>query len=167
MPFIVIQCHFRRPPHKPQRDSNGTRTGLDRGLDRDSTGGRSREQTEGRLLQSKIVGVDGRWGENSFSGTIAQQTRIFAPANNNRPQTSLPRRNKLSESPIHKKSDYQKSIARTLQQTIKQTTMGLERRQKPRADRSKKSGQGNRRFGRLVKNRCQTCLNRYFLNNIP
>ncbi|MBR2961691.1 MAG: hypothetical protein IKC42_01500, partial [Alistipes sp.] len=65
--------------------------------------GRSREQTEGRLLQSKIVGVDGRWGENSFSSTIAQQTRIFAPANNNRPQTSLPRRNKLSESPIHKK----------------------------------------------------------------
>ena len=54
-----------------------------------------------------------------------------------------------------------------LQRNSNGTRTGLERRQKPRADRSKKSGQGNRRFGRLVKNRCQTCLNRYFLNNIP
>ena len=45
---------------------------------RDSNGGRSREQTEGRLLQSKIVGIDGRCGENLFSDTIAQQARIFA-----------------------------------------------------------------------------------------
>ena len=45
---------------------------------RDSNGGSSREQTEGRLLQSKIVGIDGRCGENLFSDTIAQQTRKFA-----------------------------------------------------------------------------------------
>jgi len=56
-----------------------------------------------RLSQSEIVGVDGRWGENSFSATIAQQARRFAQANDNRPQTSLPRRNKLTEFPIHEK----------------------------------------------------------------
>ena len=43
-----------------------------------SNGGRSREQTDGRLLQSKIVGVAGRCGENQFSDTIAQQARVFA-----------------------------------------------------------------------------------------
>ncbi len=45
---------------------------------RDSNGGSSREQTEGRLLQSKIVVFDGRCGENLFSDTIARQTRGFA-----------------------------------------------------------------------------------------
>ena len=44
----------------------------------DSNGGSSRVQTAWRLLQSKIVGIDGRCDENLFSGTIAQQTRIFA-----------------------------------------------------------------------------------------
>ncbi len=44
----------------------------------DSNGCRSREQTDGRLLQSKIVGVAGRCGENQFSDTIAQQARVFA-----------------------------------------------------------------------------------------
>ena len=33
---------------------------------------RSREQTAWRLLQSKIVGIDGRCDENLFSGTIVQ-----------------------------------------------------------------------------------------------
>ena len=37
-----------------------------------SNGGSSREQTVWRLLQSKIVGIDGRCDENLFSGTIVQ-----------------------------------------------------------------------------------------------
>ena len=65
---------------------------------RDSNGGRSREQTEGRLSQSKIVGIDGRCGEKLFSSTVAYQTRGFETANDNRPLTTLPRRNKQCES---------------------------------------------------------------------
>ena len=40
----------------------------------------------------------GDGGENLFSNSIAQQARGFAQANNNRPQTTLPRRNTLTES---------------------------------------------------------------------
>ena len=73
-------------PHKKTNDLKSRspqtfvphRAKLSNTQQRDSNGGRSREQTEGRLLQSKIVGIDGRCGENLFSDTIAQQARIFA-----------------------------------------------------------------------------------------
>ena len=45
---------------------------------RGSNGSSSREQTEGRLLQSKIVGIDGRCGEMFFRHHRPASTRICA-----------------------------------------------------------------------------------------
>ena len=63
--------------------------------------------------------------------------------------------------------DYLKKSFSNLKPFLSIPYNGFERRQKPRADRRVENVQENRRFGRLVENRCQTRLSRYFSNDIP